>query len=112
MLDERGAGFALGAAEYLVKPVDRDELLGALAQWTDQPGDGRTVVAIDDDPRDLELRRGGAQPARLVRAPRRRAARRASSSSDASGRASFSSTCSCPASTASRSSTASGPTRT
>lgn len=55
MLDERGAGFALGAAEYLVKPVDRDDLLGALAQWTDQPGDGRTVVAIDDDPRDLEL---------------------------------------------------------
>jgi len=66
MLDERGAGFALGAAEYLVKPVDRDALLGALAQWTDLPGDGRTVVAIDDDPRDLELvgaprdeRRGG-----------------------------------------------------
>jgi signal transduction histidine kinase/CheY-like chemotaxis protein len=55
MLDERGAGFALGAAEYLVKPVDREQLLGALAQWTDQPGDGRTVVAIDDDPRDLEL---------------------------------------------------------
>jgi len=55
MLDERGAGFALGAAEYLVKPVDRDALLGALAQWTDLPGDGRTVVAIDDDPRDLEL---------------------------------------------------------
>ena len=25
MLDERGAGFALGAAEYLVKPVDRDD---------------------------------------------------------------------------------------
>jgi signal transduction histidine kinase/CheY-like chemotaxis protein len=55
MLDERGAGFALGAAEYLVKPVDRDALLSALSQWTDLPGNGRTVVAIDDDPRDLEL---------------------------------------------------------
>ena len=30
MLDERGTGFALGAAEYLVKPVDREELLEAL----------------------------------------------------------------------------------
>ena len=62
MLDERGAGFALGAAEYLVKPVDREDLLGALAQWTDQPGDGRTVVAIDDDPRDLELVEAALSP--------------------------------------------------
>jgi CheY-like chemotaxis protein len=55
MLDERGAGFALGAAEYLVKPVDRDELLTALDRWTGTAGDGRTIVAIDDDARDLEL---------------------------------------------------------
>jgi CheY-like chemotaxis protein len=55
MLDERGAGFALGAAEYLVKPVVRDELLAALARWMEQPGDGRTIVAIDDDPLDLDL---------------------------------------------------------
>ena len=79
MLDERGAGFALGAAEYLVKPVDRDELLGALAQWTDQPGDGRTVVAIDDDPRDLELVEAALSPHGWSRAPRdeRRGGRRA-----------------------------------
>jgi DNA-binding response OmpR family regulator len=32
MLDERGAGMALGAAEYLIKPVDRREVLGALAR--------------------------------------------------------------------------------
>jgi CheY-like chemotaxis protein/anti-sigma regulatory factor (Ser/Thr protein kinase) len=30
MLDERGKGLALGAVEYLVKPVGRDELLDAL----------------------------------------------------------------------------------
>src|SRR5262249_2262732 len=30
MLDERGTGFALGAAQYLVKPVGREALLGAL----------------------------------------------------------------------------------
>ena len=33
MLDERGKGFALGAVEYLVKPVAREELLDALARW-------------------------------------------------------------------------------
>ena len=30
MMDDRGLGYALGAAEYLVKPVDRDRLLGAV----------------------------------------------------------------------------------
>jgi signal transduction histidine kinase/CheY-like chemotaxis protein len=32
MLDERGKGLALGAVEYLVKPVGREELLEALAR--------------------------------------------------------------------------------
>jgi signal transduction histidine kinase/DNA-binding response OmpR family regulator len=54
MLDERGAGFALGAAEYLVKPVDHDELLRAVTHCVAPPG-GRTVVAIDDEPLDLDL---------------------------------------------------------
>jgi CheY-like chemotaxis protein len=54
MLDERGAGFALGAAEYLVKPVDNDELLRAVTHCVAPPG-GRTVVAIDDEPLDLDL---------------------------------------------------------
>jgi signal transduction histidine kinase len=31
MLDERGKGLALGAAEYLIKPVSREEMLDALA---------------------------------------------------------------------------------
>jgi signal transduction histidine kinase/DNA-binding response OmpR family regulator len=55
MIDEQGAGFALGAADYLVKPVDRVSLLGALARCATLPGDRRTLVAIDDDPLDLDL---------------------------------------------------------
>jgi CheY-like chemotaxis protein/anti-sigma regulatory factor (Ser/Thr protein kinase) len=55
MLDERGAGFALGAAEYLVKPVERDELLEALDRCVTQAPGGRAVVVIDDDPLDLDL---------------------------------------------------------
>ena len=31
IVDERARGAALGAAEYLVKPVSRDDLLDALA---------------------------------------------------------------------------------
>jgi CheY-like chemotaxis protein len=54
MLDEQGAGFALGAAEYLVKPVDRARLLDALARCA-VPRDRPTLVAIDDDPVDLDL---------------------------------------------------------
>ena len=59
MVDERGKGYALGAAGFLVKPVDRDELLGALrplltgADAID--GEPVTVLAVDDDPVALEL---------------------------------------------------------
>jgi CheY-like chemotaxis protein/anti-sigma regulatory factor (Ser/Thr protein kinase) len=55
MIDERGAGFALGAADYLVKPVDRARLLDALARCVAPRRDRRTLVAIDDDPVDLDL---------------------------------------------------------
>jgi signal transduction histidine kinase/CheY-like chemotaxis protein len=58
MLDERGKGFALGAADYLVKPVSRDALLGALHRAV--PAGPRTngpikVLAVDDDPIATEL---------------------------------------------------------
>ena len=50
MLDERGRGFALGAAEYLVKPVGKEQLLAALHRAEAIPERKHTVVAIDDDP--------------------------------------------------------------
>src|SRR5205823_974807 len=58
IVDERGRGVALGAAEYLIKPVDRGRLQAALrrairaAPARDGPA---TVLAIDDDPLALEL---------------------------------------------------------
>lgn len=84
MLDERGAGFALGASGYLVKPVGRDELLEALGRCVARPADERTVVVIDDDPLDLDLidavlapegwsvlrATGGEEGVRLVRSER------------------------------------------
>ena len=53
MLDERGRGFALGAADYLVKPVTRDHVAAALSRCaTTAP---ETVLALSDDPSVLEL---------------------------------------------------------
>jgi signal transduction histidine kinase/DNA-binding response OmpR family regulator len=58
MLDERGKGYALGAADYLVKPIGRDDLLSALRPLAGAGAvDGKPikVLAIDDDPVALEL---------------------------------------------------------
>jgi signal transduction histidine kinase/CheY-like chemotaxis protein len=57
MLDERGKGLALGAADYLVKPVSRDDLLAALHPIiADRLGDGSCkVLTIDDDPVAIKL---------------------------------------------------------
>ncbi len=61
MLDERNKGLALGAADYLVKPVTRVDLLEALARVTPLPAYGK-VLAIDDDPMTLELLQAVLEP--------------------------------------------------
>ena len=45
-------GLLLGAADYLVKPISRDELLAALGRLPRAP---RTVLLIDDDPEFVRL---------------------------------------------------------
>ncbi|MBA2448877.1 MAG: response regulator, partial [Chloroflexi bacterium] len=58
MVDERGKGFTLGAAEYLVKPVARDALLAAIrrfARAAPRRAGSATILAIDDDPLAVEL---------------------------------------------------------
>jgi CheY-like chemotaxis protein len=62
MVDERGKGFALGAAEYLVKPVSGNELRAALARVTELPASGRVLVAIGQDANTIELIRGALEP--------------------------------------------------
>ena len=70
MTDEQGAGFALGATDYLVKPVDRARLLGAMSRCVSPRRERRTLVAIDDDPVDLDLLEAVLAPEgwRVVRA--------------------------------------------
>jgi signal transduction histidine kinase/CheY-like chemotaxis protein len=62
MLDERGRGFALGAAEYLVKPVGKEQLRAALYRAAAMPERKHMVVAIDDDPLAIELVRANLEP--------------------------------------------------
>jgi CheY-like chemotaxis protein len=62
ILDEPGRGLAVGAAEYLVKPVSRDDILAALTRVGVLPEASRTLLTIDDDPLAVELVRGVLQP--------------------------------------------------
>ena len=47
IVDEKGRGFALGATEFLVKPVDRNQLIGTLRSICG--ASGRRVLIVDDD---------------------------------------------------------------
>jgi len=58
MIDERGKGYALGAAAYLVKPVAAEDLLATLAPLVGTgaaDGEPVKVLAVDDDPMVLDL---------------------------------------------------------
>ncbi len=62
--DDQNLGYALGAAEYLTKPVDWDRLGSILGRL--QPGHEQTALVVDDDPsaRDIAgraLERAGWQ---------------------------------------------------
>jgi len=48
MLDDKTRGYALGATDYLVKPVDRDALLRVLSRYS-SPGGVCTALLVDDD---------------------------------------------------------------
>ena len=56
--DEPRRGFALGAAQVLVKPVTQEDLVGALAAigllGAPRPGGGRVLV-VDDDPKAVTM---------------------------------------------------------
>ncbi|HTV82878.1 MAG TPA: response regulator [Acidobacteriaceae bacterium] len=51
--DDRATGFALGAADYLVKPVSKADLLRAVRRHL--PSGNASVLVIDDDPSLLDL---------------------------------------------------------
>jgi len=48
IVDEKNRGYALGATDYLVKPVDREKLVGVLYALCGASA-GRLLVVDDDD---------------------------------------------------------------
>ena len=54
MLDDSEMAFALGAAEFMTKPVDRQQLAGVLRRCGLVPHEG-TVLVVDDDPQARTL---------------------------------------------------------
>lgn len=54
--DEKRVGFALGAADYLIKPVRKTELLQTVRKHVPAPADDdSSILLVDDDPKALEL---------------------------------------------------------
>jgi len=62
MTDERNLGFALGASEYLTKPIDRDQLAEVLRKYE---GDDLSAPAlvVDDEPANRDILRKGLERA-------------------------------------------------
>ena len=54
IVDDKGRGFALGASEYLVKPVKKEVLLAALAKHLGNNGPFKVLV-VDDEDTSLQL---------------------------------------------------------
>ena len=54
IVDDKGRGFALGASEYLVKPVKKEVLLAALKKHLGNTGPYKVLV-VDDEDTSLQL---------------------------------------------------------
>ena len=48
IVDDKNMGFALGASEYLTKPIDRDRLLSVLRRYRSE-SEPRPVLVVEDD---------------------------------------------------------------
>lgn len=56
IVDQKQVGFALGAADYLIKPVRKADLLEAVRKHVPAPADDdSTILLVDDDPNTLVL---------------------------------------------------------
>jgi len=53
-IDEKTTGYALGAAEYMTKPVDRDHLVEVLKKFRNNAST-RPVLVVEDDPSVREI---------------------------------------------------------
>ena len=57
IVDNKRFGYSLGANDYLVKPIEREQLLTALGRILGSRQAGRSVMVVEDDPDLRELLR-------------------------------------------------------
>jgi signal transduction histidine kinase/DNA-binding response OmpR family regulator len=56
IVDKKNVGFALGATDYLIKPIRKAQLLEAMHKHVSPRADDDSVILlVDDDPKTLEL---------------------------------------------------------
>ncbi|MBK9711652.1 MAG: response regulator [Kouleothrix sp.] len=56
IVDDKTMGFALGAADYITKPIDRERLLGILGKYR-RDGSPCPVMLVEDDPPTRQMMR-------------------------------------------------------
>jgi len=56
IVDNQNLGYALGASDYLTKPIQRERLLAVLEKYRRQPQPG-PVLVVEDDPETREILR-------------------------------------------------------
>ena len=69
VVEEREVGLALGAVDYLVKPIHREALLGCLARFVSADnlrGVAKRVLVVDDELAALAYIRGALEPEGVV----------------------------------------------
>jgi signal transduction histidine kinase/CheY-like chemotaxis protein len=54
MADDRSMGYALGASDYLTKPIDRERLAASVQRYR-QGGQARSVLVVEDDDDTREM---------------------------------------------------------
>jgi len=57
MVDNKGMGYALGAAEYMTKPINRERLVSVLRKYS-RLRDSRPVLIVEDDPDTRSILKG------------------------------------------------------
>ena len=55
VIDHQKVGFALGATDYLIKPIQKSVLLEKLREHVPTRNQHDLILLVDDDPRNLEL---------------------------------------------------------
>jgi signal transduction histidine kinase/CheY-like chemotaxis protein len=58
MADDRSMGYALGASDYLTKPIDREQLAAVVSRFRNSEGGPAAVLVVEDDAatRDMMVR--------------------------------------------------------